>query len=138
LNYNESSGNPKKEARLSMIKILGHKQGLVVTISLLVIFSVLGSGAFVQARQPTVQEKSLQLLDDVPDINLAAYSSSLSPLQSDSYLTLPRQTADFTLSSDNGNLRVRCSFVGDFLQKIYISDVSGEVRVNSISGSDGI
>jgi hypothetical protein len=46
-------------------------------------------------------------------------------------LTLSRQTADITLSSDSGNLRVRCSFIGDFLQKIYISDVSGEIIVNS-------
>jgi hypothetical protein len=45
-------------------------------------------------------------------------------------LTLSRQTADITLSSDSGNLRVRCSFIGDFLQKIYISDVSGEIKVN--------
>jgi hypothetical protein len=41
LNYNESSGNPKKEARLSMIKIVGYKQHLVITISLLILFSVL-------------------------------------------------------------------------------------------------
>jgi len=115
-----------------MIKILGRKQCLVVTISLLVIFSVLSSnGSSVQARQPTIQEKSLYLLDDLADINLAAYSTSLSPLQPDSYLTLSRQTADFTLSSESGNLRVRCSFIGDFLQKIYISDISGEVKVNS-------
>jgi len=115
-----------------MIKILGRKQCLVVTISLLIIFSVLSSsGSYVQARQPTIQEKSLYLLDDLAGINLAAYSTSLSPLQPDSYLTLSRQTADFTLSSDSGNLRVRCSFIGDFLQKIYISDISGEVKVNS-------
>ena len=115
-----------------MIKILGRKQCFVVTISLLVIFSVMSSNvSSVQAKQPTIQEKSLQLLDGVADINVAVYSASLSPSQSDSYLTLPRQTADFTLSSVSGNLRVRCSFIGDFLQKIYISDISGQVRVNS-------
>ena len=115
-----------------MIKILRYKQLLVVTISLLVTFLFSSSCvSFVQARQPTVEEKSLQLLDDVADINVAAYSTSLSPLQSDSYFTLTRQTADFILSSDSGNLRVRCSFIGDFLQKIYISDVSGQVRINS-------
>jgi hypothetical protein len=71
---------------MSMIKILGYKQCLVITISLLIIFSVMSSCvSFAQARQPTVQEKSLQLLDDVADINLAAYSSIFSPLQSDSY-----------------------------------------------------
>ena len=83
-----------------MIKILSRKQCLVVTISLLVIFSVMGSNvSSVQARQQTIQEKSLQLLNDIADINVAAYSNNLNPSQTDSYLTLPTQTADFTLSS---------------------------------------
>jgi cell division protein FtsL len=68
-----------------MTRILRYKRCLVIII-FFVIFSAMSSCvSFVQARQPTVQEKSLQLLDDVADINLAAYSSIFSPLQSDSY-----------------------------------------------------
>jgi hypothetical protein len=88
--------------------------------------------SFTQAKEVAIHEKSLQLLlTDVANINLTAYTSNIKPEQSDSYLSLSRQTTDFTLLSDKSSLRVRCSFIDNQLQKIYISDNVGEISVNS-------
>jgi hypothetical protein len=110
-----------------VVNVLKQRLLLVVIMSFLIMIS---TACPIQARELTVYEKSLHLLNEVADINMAVYSYSLKPQQQDSYLTISRQTTDFMLSSDKSSLRIRCSFIGDQLQKIYISDNIGEISVN--------
>jgi hypothetical protein len=115
-----------------LVKTFKHRLCLVATISLLIIVSgIFSYFPHTQAKELTVEEKSLQLLNDVANIDISSYSAGSRSQQQDSFLTLPMQTTDFTLSSEKSSMRIRCSFIGNQLQKIYITDHTGEISLNS-------
>jgi hypothetical protein len=85
----------------------------------------------VQATEPTLQEKSETILNDIAGFNMAVYASSLKAQDQDDYLTLTEKTVDLFLSSSQSNLRARCTFIGEHLHQIFISDIIGELSLNN-------
>jgi hypothetical protein len=115
-----------------MIKFFKQKVGLVIIILGLIVTSAICSFVpYAEAKEMTIQEKSLTALSDVVGINVASYHTSLMPLKTDSFLTLSQQETDFKLTSDQGNLKVRCLFVGERLRQIFISEVTGKTLLNN-------
>jgi hypothetical protein len=84
----------------------------------------------VNATEPTVPEKSLLILNSVAGFNMTAYTPSLRTYEQNSFLSVSQEEADFTLSSSQGSLRTRCSFVDNHLRQIFISEVSGSPMLN--------
>jgi hypothetical protein len=117
-----------------MLKSFNLKIFLFLIVSCIVLVSIFPC-SFAVADQPSVEAKTLQLLGAVADIDMAVYSQNLKPLQTDTYLTLDKQTSDLTLTSKDSSLRVRCSFVGDRLQMLRISHSAGEISLNSKASS---
>ncbi len=103
------------------MKLIKKSQFLTVLLGILLVSvscSLLPSASAVDKTQ----SNSLKILDEVVGINTASYNTYLKNQQQDSFLTLAQQTADFNLISSRSNLRVSCSFVGDLLRMLYISD----------------
>jgi len=84
----------------------------------------------VLAAESTTVEESLEILASVADLNMAAYTPKLTAHERNSYLTLPQEEADFSLTSSQGELRARFSFTNGHLRKIYVSDVNGALSLN--------
>ncbi len=102
-----------------------------VLLCLLLVTVMCSSVPSAQAEEATIQDKTVSILNDLAGLNTTAYTSSAKPQQQDSFMTMPRQTADLILSSSQGQLRARCSFIDNRLHQIFITDVTGEVSLNS-------
>jgi hypothetical protein len=81
------------------------------------------------AAEITTQEKSLALLDSLVGLNVSAYTVALNTQLDNQFLSLPQKEADLSLTSSQGSLRARCSFVNNTLRQIYISDYSGTISL---------
>ena len=105
---------------------------LLLTVFLFVLLVSGVCGSFVpnvHAAESTTPAKALTILNDVAGFNMAAYTPSLRASEQKSFLTLPEEEADFALSSSQGKLRARCSFVSNRLHQIYVSDPSGQLSL---------
>lgn len=85
------------------------------------------------AAEMTAQEKSLSFLEEVAGFNMAAYTPTLRTSKQDSFLTLPKEVNDFTLSSSDSSCRAMCTFVNNRLQQVYMSNYSGQPEINQAS-----
>ncbi|MCW4024282.1 MAG: hypothetical protein NWF01_04510 [Candidatus Bathyarchaeota archaeon] len=96
----------------------------VPTLTIIFLFgTLLASFPLTQAQVP-VQEKSLNIIDNIVGFDLA--NSSLKSSQQNSlYMTLPTKETDTIFSGKDCSMRISCSFVGDKLQRIFVSNVSG-------------
>lgn len=102
---------------------------LLITIFLAALLSLSAYASQVpnaHAAEVTAPEKSLSILNDVAGFNMTAYTPFLQSDETSQFLSSTQKEADFTLMSSTGKLRVRCSFIGDHLRQIFISDLSGE------------
>ena len=81
----------------------------------------------VYAAEPSIQDKTMAILDEVIGLNTEEYATSLNSLIDNQYLSLPQKEVDITLASAEGGLRVSCSFVNNNLRQIYLSDFEGKL-----------
>jgi len=101
---------------------------LFITVFLMMLLSSSAYTTFipkVHAAELTTQEKAMSILDDVVGLNVTAYTTRLSSDMTNEFWGLPQKEADFRLTSNQGGLRTRCSFINNRLHQIYISDYSG-------------
>jgi hypothetical protein len=125
---------PAKEGSNEMYKLLNRSLILIMILSCVVVFSVIFSSLpLTMAKEQTIQEKTLNTLNDVANINVNVYNSNLKSLKSDSFLTLPQRTVDYNLTSIQGTFRALCSFVDGDLHQIFISESKGKLSLNSKS-----
>ncbi len=110
------------------------KQRLLLTVvfaALLLVSSACAALTPVaHAAEPTAPEKSLVILNDVAGFNMTAYTANLKASERNSFLSLPQEEADFSLTSSQGRLRAKCSFVDNHLRQIFISDLNGSPSLN--------
>ena len=64
---------------------------------------------------------------------MTAYTPFLQSEETSQFLSSTQEEADFTLRSSTGKLRARCTFVGNHLRQIFVSDLSGEPSLNQLS-----
>lgn len=83
----------------------------------------------VHAAEPTVQEKTIDILNDVVGIDTEEYATTLSSQLDNTYLNLPQKEADIYLISNQSSLRASFSFVNNVLRQIYLSDYAGDLAV---------
>jgi hypothetical protein len=86
-----------------------------------------------QAAEMSLQEKSLSILNDVAGFNMTAYAPTLRTSRQSSFLTLPKEVNDFTLVSGDSSCRAMCTFVNNRLQQVYMSNFSGQPKMNQAS-----
>lgn len=106
---------------------------LFMTVFLSILLSSSAYASFiprVHAAEQTTPEKSLMVLSDVAGFNVTAYTATLKAQQQDRFMSLPQEETDFVLTSNQGKLRARCSFVNDHLRQIFINDLNGSPSLN--------
>jgi hypothetical protein len=109
-----------------------------VLFSLLLISCLYSSLATpVYAAEPDIQDKTMAILDDVIGINTEEYTTRLNSQLDSQYLSLPQKEVDINLASVEGGLRVSCSFVGNNLRRIYLSDFEGKFSVEQSAADTG-
>ncbi len=103
---------------------------IVILSALLFLTACISSMPSVQGAEPTITEKSMDILNLVAGFNVTECTSSLRASEQNSFLTLTQRETDFTLISSQGKLRARCSFVNGNLRQIFISDLNGAPSLN--------
>lgn len=84
----------------------------------------------VQATEEITQQKALIVLHDVVDLNTNMYTVNLNKESNSTILGLSKEEVNFNLTSSQGSLRARCSFVNNKLHQIYLSDYTGAFSLN--------
>jgi hypothetical protein len=87
----------------------------------------------VQAAEPSIQEKATFILNDIADFNMTTYTPTLRSSRQGSFLTLHKEVNDFTLVSSDTSCRAMFTFVNKRLQQIYMSNYSGQPKLNQLS-----
>jgi hypothetical protein len=83
----------------------------------------------VYAAEPTAPEKAMVVLNDVVGLNVTAYTVHLNAHRDTEFWGLPQEEADFSFTSNQGKVRMRCSFVNNRLRQIYTSDYNGSLSL---------
>ncbi|XHH07865.1 MAG: hypothetical protein ACFCUE_09830 [Candidatus Bathyarchaeia archaeon] len=102
---------------------------------LIIIFILLLSSACVftvpsaRAAEPSVQDKTLSVLRDVVGLETEHYTTESSSQRDSLYISLVQKEANLCLLSNQSRLTVRCSFVNNQLQEIYLSDRKGDLSL---------
>jgi hypothetical protein len=69
------------------------------------------------------QQRSITILNNVLDIDLSKYVVILdSEGANDRYFGLPQNRIEYYLTSEQDSMRIACTYIGDKLHQIYISD----------------
>ena len=76
------------------------------------------------------QQQAVSILNSVVDLNLSSYTISLDSENSNDYFSRSQNRIEYCLSSEQGSMRVACSFISNKLHQIYISDWSGSLSLN--------
>jgi len=101
-----------------------------ILFSLLLISCLYSSLALpVYAAEPDIQDKTMEILNDVIGLNTEEYATSLNSLLDNQFRSLAQKEADITLTSAEGGLRVSSSFVNNNLRQIYISNYEGTLSL---------
>jgi cytoskeletal protein RodZ len=120
----------KKEVKRKMAKETRKSWLFVILFMLLLISSAYASLVpIVNAAEPTVQDKTVDVLNDVVGINTEEYATVQSSQYDNNYRNLPQKEVYVTLVSDQGRVRASCSFVNNMLRQIYLSDYEGDLSV---------
>ncbi len=83
------------------------------------------------------QQQTTSVLKNDANLNLSSYNTQFGGQETSTYQGFSRTTVTYLLSSPNhdSSLRVACSFIGDELQKLYISDIDGALCLNKESSN---
>jgi len=112
--------------------MLSHPKGrFLVIIFALILISCTCSALLqpVSASKPNLENKSMAILDNVIGLNMKAYESTQSIQRDTQIFNQPQQEVDMNLVSSDGSLRVKCSYVKDTLQIVYLSDFEGKLSL---------
>ena len=109
------------------------KRKLLFLTLLLVVLMVSSAYAslvpIANAAESTVQEKTIDVLNDVVGINIGKYAADSSSQLENNFRNLPQKEVYVTLVSDQGGVRASCSFVNNILRQIYLSDYEGDLAL---------
>ena len=88
--------------------------------------------AFPEVYNPSSsdQQRAVSILESVVDLNLSSYAIILDSEESINYFSLSQNRIEYCLSSEQGSMRVACSFIGNKLHQIYIGDWTGSMSLD--------
>jgi len=103
------------------------------------IFAILVPNAC--ATEITAQQKAITFLTEAVDLDVNTYVASLNKENISTLGGHPQKEVNFNLNSNEGGLRVMCTFVDNKLRQIYLSDYSGKLvnestTTNSLNMAD--
>ncbi len=114
-----------------MAKNSTHK--LLIIMLLLMLLMFLANTSLVpavNAAELNPQENAVSVLKDVIGINPEEYTTSQDVIQLDSKFDgYPQIETSVFLASEEGSLRVTCSYVNGNLKLVYLSDMEGEMAL---------
>jgi hypothetical protein len=127
--------SPKKVVSILVAKDFEYR---FVIMTVLLLSSILVSSfSLVNASsEATIQDKSLSILNDVVNLNVVKYSTSLKQQQQDNFLTLPQQATTLTLTSNLGGFDTRFSYIDGNLRQLFISRETGGLSLRSKANND--
>lgn len=82
------------------------------------------------------QQQAVSILDSVIGLNLSSYMISLDSESSNNYFSRSQNRLEYCLSSEQGSMRVACSFIDNKLHQIYISDWKGSLSLNQETSTE--
>ncbi len=78
-----------------------------------------------------VQRQAISLLDSAFNFNTSAYTIGLNKDSNLTHYGLTEEETDFSFKSSQGSMRIVCSFVGNFLHQVYVSDIQGTISTKA-------
>jgi hypothetical protein len=101
----------------------------IFVLVFLIAFSQTLTAPKAYAWESSIDENSLNVLNDVVGFDLTIYTPNLIPHEKNTSLFLPEET-DFQLSAQNSQARVRCTYLNGRLNRIFVSDIIGNPLMN--------
>jgi hypothetical protein len=76
------------------------------------------------------QQQAVSILNRVVGIDISAYTINLYGEKTNDYFSRSQNRVEYYLSSEQGSMRIACSFINNNLHQIYISDWTGSLPLD--------
>jgi hypothetical protein len=110
----------------------GSKKFSAVIFLMLIVFSSMYVSQLPSANAavPSLQAKSLSFLSDGMGLKTDQYTVSDQSMQGENKnINIPQKDVNLNLASSGSNVNVTCSYVGDTLTLVYVSDFNGNLKL---------
>lgn len=131
VNGQTSANSDMKVATLTQTKAISDRNSTTAN-STFPLLATLNSNYSAKVYVPSSsdQQQAVSILNRVTGIDLSAYTINLDGEKSNDYFNRSQNRVEYYLSSEQGSMRVACSFINNKLHQIYISDWAGSLPLD--------